>query len=104
MRGRQRHFTSENMKTKTQKETIPSLVSLNDVLDMGLAFVSFGLSFAFSGEEERLTGKSEERQTVLVSENWEFETGNGVRGRTLEVGSLLMVANRTANKVDDGRM
>lgn len=35
---------------------VPSLVSLKDELDMGLAFACFDLSFLLSGEEEeRLT-------------------------------------------------
>lgn len=39
---------------------IPSPVSFNDELDMGLSFADFGFSFLLSGEEERLT-KSEEK-------------------------------------------
>lgn len=42
------------------KMAIPSPVSFNDELDMGLSFADFGLSFMLSGEEERFT-KSEEK-------------------------------------------
>lgn len=47
---------------------IPSLVSLNDELDMGLGFVDFGLSFLLSGEEERLTERVKKDEKHCFSE------------------------------------
>lgn len=45
------------------RQTLPSLVSLKDELDVGLAFADLDLPFLLSGEEERLTkrAKKEER-------------------------------------------
>lgn len=59
-------FIGDALKKKKKKHSnylkmvIPSPVSFNDELDMGLSFADFGFSFLLSGEEERLT-KSEEK-------------------------------------------
>lgn len=64
----------------TIRESVPSLVSLKDELDMDFAFADFGLSFLLSGEEG-LTEKvvNERRETVpmvVFSENIACKTHN----------------------------